>query len=359
MTSLRERAQRDGTPLIDDDGGAHVRVTFVWLTESENETPPRLRGDFNFWRAGIELTKSEPQTYTYCDEFPRDAYIEYGFFHEYDIDERAADPHNPRITWNGFDSVNHYVSLPDYRAPDLTRRGAGVARGAISEHWLEAPFTGDTHRKLYLYHPPTDEAVPLVIVWDGGDYLRRGTLNIIVDNLIAQGRIRPVALALLDSEARARYLEYMQSETTIEGAIRAVLPFAAQHLNLIDAAEQPGIHGVLGSSMGGLMALYTALRQPTIFGRVLCQSGAFWPDPAMFGSMLITQLIRHLPAPSIRVWQDCGTLEWLIDGNRWMRDLLLERGYDLTYREYHGGHNHIMWRDNTWRGLETLYPPLT
>lgn len=355
MASLRERVQQQGTPLIDDDGSAQVRVTFAWLGEAP---APTIHGDFNYWQAGIALEQVEPGVWTYTHDFPRDAYIEYGFFYAYDIDERVPDPYNPRVIWNGVDAVNHYAAMPDYQQTDLIRRGAGVTRGKVSEHWFETRFGWDTHRKLYLYHPPTDEPTPLVVVWDGGDYLRRGYLNIIVDNLIAQKRIRPVALAMIDNGQRTRYLEYMQNEAVVWTAAEGLIPFAAEHLNLIDAAEQPGIHGVLGSSMGGLISLYTSLRCPTVFGRIVCQSGAFWSDQADFDDMLIVNLIKNNPVPPINIWQDCGTIEWLITGNRWMHDLLTGRGYNVTYREYNGGHNHTMWMDNTWRGLELLYPPV-
>jgi enterochelin esterase-like enzyme len=38
-----------------------------------------------------------------------------------------------------------------------------------------------------------------------------------------------------------------------------------------------------------------------------------------------------------------------------MRDLLLGRGYDVTYREFNAGHNYPAWRDDVWRGLEALF----
>jgi enterochelin esterase family protein len=41
-----------------------------------------------------------------------------------------------------------------------------------------------------------------------------------------------------------------------------------------------------------------------------------------------------------------------------MRDLLTEAGYTLTYREYNGGHNYTAWREEVWRGLEALFPPV-
>lgn len=345
MATLLERASYEGTPLIDG-----TSVTFVWVGEGD---VPNLNGDFTQWSAPISLTETEPGVWSHTLTLPADAYVEYGFARKYDITETFPDPFNPRLVYNGVDSVNHYFTMPDYLPNDLIRRKAGVQRGTVSEHWLETKwFTGNTHRKLYLYHPPVDEPTPLVVVWDGIDYLTRGRLNVIVDNLIALGRIRPVALAMLDNGDGARYLEYMQSEATI-AMLEYLLPFASQHLKLIDAQDQPGIHGVLGSSMGGLMALYTGLRAPDVFGQVVCQSGAFWFNAER--DMMIVDYIRNHAAAPLKIWQDVGTLEFLLENNRKMNALLTGKGYDVTYREFSGGHNQTMWADNTWRGLEAVY----
>ncbi|MEP7293534.1 MAG: alpha/beta hydrolase-fold protein [Chloroflexota bacterium] len=359
MPTLLERARREGTPLIDGSS-----ATFVWQgapNEFGGGDVPQLIGDFTGWRENpVVLTESEPGVWTHTITLPVDAYVEYAFSIKYDVAESFPDPFNPRIVFNGIDSVNHYFTMPDHQPNDLLRRKAGVQRGAISEHWLETGiFTGDSHRKVYLYHPPveepTREPTPLVVVWDGGDYLSRGRLNVIVDNLIAEKRIRPIALALIDNGDGARFVEYMQNEATVGMLGYRLLPLAREHLNLIDAGQQPGIHGVLGSSMGGLMALYTGLRSPEVFGHVVCQSGAFWFNQPR--DMMIVDYVKHSAAVPLKIWQDVGTLEYLLDGNRKMNALLSEKGYDVTYREFSGGHNQTMWADNSWRGLEALYAP--
>src|SRR5687767_5759015 len=133
----------------------------------------------------------------------------------------------------------------------------------------------DANRVIYLYDPPVDSPVPLLVVFDGSGYLRKAKLSTIVDNLIAAGRIRPIAMALVDPGLRGRTVEYACSDTTTAFIIKCVLPLAKKYLNLIDVAALPGSYGLMGASMGGLMSLYIALRAPELFGRVLCESGAF------------------------------------------------------------------------------------
>ena len=101
-----------------------------------------------------------------------------------------------------------------------------------------------------------------------------------------------------------------------------------------------------------VMALYTGLRAPQVFGRVLSQSAALdmsKPDSVVF------DLVRHGPLPPLRIWLNVGRYEWLLDGNRRMHGLLGEKGYDLVYREYNGGHNYPSWRDQVGAGLEVMF----
>lgn len=345
MHPALQRARREGTPLIDGEW-----VTFVW----HGEQAPRLIADFSEWEANpLELEQAAADVWLLRANFPRDAYIEYAFL-EAESDERPADRFNPRRVSNGLGKVNHYFYMPDGKPTPLRRPQPGLQQGHLSRHWLETGWLGSKPRRVDLYQPPVDEPCPLVVVYDGRDYLERAKLATLVDNLITQGRIRPLALALLENGGRMRQLEYGCSDVTLGWLLQTVLPFAYQHLNLIDLDEQPGAFGVLGASMGGLMALYSGLRLPQVFGQVLSQSGAFAIPEAQF---LVFEMVKHLPKAPLRLWLDCGMFEFLLDSNRQMSALLENQGYASVYREYPAGHNYTAWRDDVWRGLEWLFPP--
>ena len=67
-------------------------------------------------------------------------------------------------------------------------------------------------------------------------------------------------------------------------------------------------------------------------------------------------LVKHKHARDIQIWMDVGKLEFLLEDNRRMSALLNQNGYNVTYREFSGGHNHTAWRDDVWRGLEMMFP---
>jgi enterochelin esterase-like enzyme len=348
--TLLERARDEGTPLIDGD-----QVTFVWYGEGA-EPAPYLVGDFNDWDfegKPIRLQQVEPDVWAHTLTLPADAYIEYAF--ALSRRERLTDPFNPHVVWNGVDGFNHVFIMPDCDMTDLVARKKGVQRGTLTEHAvISYDTTASSPRQVWLYQPPVDQPVPLIVVWDGTDYLRRAYLTNIVDNLIAAGRIEPVALALLANGREARFVEYNENDVTLYFALQFVIPLAQKELKLIDYKAQPGSYGVLGASMGGLMALWAGVRMPEVFGRVISQSGAFGiaPDGR---EMIIDKLIKLGEGKGIKIWQDVGTLEWLLEGNRQMNRLLRDNGYDVTYHEFAGGHNYTMWSNTVWRALEALF----
>jgi enterochelin esterase family protein len=219
--------------------------------------------------------------------------------------------------------------------------------------WL---MQDDGERDVYLYASPAKGPFPLLIVYDGPDYLHRARLTTIVENLIADGRIRPIAIAFLQNARARRNVEYICSDATISWLDKEILPLARKHLRLVNVRDQPGAYGVLGASAGGIMAMYTGLRMPEIFGNVFSQSGVFSLEGR---DLAAVDLVRYRHAHDIKIWMDCGTLDDLLDDNRRMSQLLQEQEYDITYREFSGGHNYTSWRDDLWRGLEALFPPLS
>lgn len=343
MNSLLDRAHQ-GTPIVDGE-----TATFVW----QGDQGPQLIGDFTGWEEGspLELAQVAPGLWTRTLTLPIDAYMEYAFWQD---EERVGDPLNPHTTPDGLGHRNHYFYMPAAAPTPLTRRRRNVPHGAMTRHVVVEGFLlAGRKRTVYLYHPPAADPCPLLVVLDGQDYRPRARLANIVDNLIAQGRIRPVAMAMIHHGGQTRGIEYACSEAHLMVLIQQVLPLAQRELSLLDRRAHPGAYGILGASMGGLQALYAGIRAPDLFGYVLSQSGAFTLGEH---DTVVWNLVRHSPVPSLKIWTDVGRYEWLLDCNRQMHELLVAKGYDVTYREHNGGHNYPSWRNDLWRGLEHLFP---
>ncbi|MBU8898765.1 prolyl oligopeptidase family serine peptidase [Corallococcus sp. M34] len=332
------------TPVIDGD-----TATFLW----HGRNGVRVHGDFQDWRGEpLPLERAGPNLWARTLTLPRDAYVEYALFDAHG--RRVRDPLNPRVSDNGFGDVNHCFYMPEGGPTPFSRRLPGVPRGQLTRHTVETEDQAvGARRAVTLYAPPVEGPVPLGVVLDGEDYLRRARLPVLVDNLIAEKRMSPVALAFVANGAEARTPEYTCSEATVRFLLNAVLPLAKRELPLLDERLHPGAHAVLGASYGGLMALFAAQRAPEVFGHVLAQSGAYSLEGWDF---VVFELARRPQQRPLSVWMDCGGFEGLLEGSRRLAPLLTSAGHRVAFREYSGGHNYPAWRDDLPRGLEFIFP---
>ncbi|MFN8483534.1 MAG: alpha/beta hydrolase-fold protein [Anaerolineae bacterium] len=339
MTDWLARAMAEGTPLIDG-----ATATFVWA----GETAPTIRSDMTGWWPGAEpwrMTQAAPGVWTYSREFPDDAYLEYGYF---EGEARRLDPFSRRLMPNGVGSINNYLAMPHAFDGAQNMPRPGVPVGQVIGDDISAPTLTGGHRSLALYRPAAPGPYPLLVVFDGKDYLERALLPILLDNMIADGAIPPLAAVMVNNHPEARIAEYASSEATLTFLVDTLLPWVGERVPLVDT---PGAHAVAGASMGGLMALFAGLRQPDLFGHVLSQSGAFgWR-----GNQLIFTLAELTPRPPVRVYLSVGEYEWLYKPNLRMRDTLRDAGYDYQYRAFHAGHNYAAWALDLPRGLTWLY----
>lgn len=342
-----EDANKWGTPLFDGN-----RAIFIW----KGKAPPQIVGDFNNWskEENLAFEAQGEEVWAASLELPLDAYMEYAFW---DGDQRRIDPFNRRKIRN-IEGWNSYFYMPEGRKTTLINKRMGVPRGKITSeristgfHALSPKLTTEM-RKVYFYQPPVEQPVPLLVVFDGKEYLQRVRLPTMIENLVAQGRMAPVALAMIENAGKFRFMEYLTNEATIGFLVDNLIPAAQEKLNLVDIHKSPGAYGLLGASMGGLISLYCGIRMPQIFGKVLAQSGAYTLDDF---DTLIWDLIRWQDKLSVKIWMDAGKFEWLLDCNRRMATLLAEKGYAVAYHEFNGYHNYPVWRDDLWRGLEWIF----
>jgi enterochelin esterase family protein len=284
------------------------------------------------------------------------AYLEYSFY-EPRTKKRVKDPLNKNTIFNGIKAYNHFFYMPGSEPTPYTIKRRTVPVGKVSRHLVDTwMMQQDGTRELYLYQPPVKHPVPLLLVYDGTDYLKRAMLNIIVDNLIHEKKIQPIAMAFLQNGDDRRGVEYACSDATVMTVAHTVLPFALKKLNLIDIKTEPGAYGVLGASFGGLMSTYTGLRMPEVFGKVISQSAVFQAEGQDF---VAVDLIRAKLSRQIKIWMDIGHFDWLLEDNRRMQPILQQNGYDVTYREAPAGHNFTFWRNELPYALEAMFPPIS
>ncbi len=127
-------------------------------------------------------------------------------------------------------------------------------------------------------------------------------------------------------------------------------------------SRDPARNAVLGSSYGGLAAVYTAIVHPELFGNVISQSGSFaWAppptDPVLAAqapppfrgttaeSGYLIKRVAETPRRNVRFYLDAGLWEGggMVSANRIMRSVLAGKGYEVKYREEPGTHSSYYW----------------
>lgn len=345
MHPLLEQANTRGTPLVFDD-----EVVFIW----EGNHAPYLISDLTNWESDpIQLVQIEENLWFHSCQILSNAYIEYAFI-DLESGERLPDPYNSHLVQNGLGKSNHFFYMPSTSPDSNTNRDPTIQLGKLTHHKVATyPFAAGEDRKIFLYQPPVYYPVPLIVIYDGNEFLKYGHLSTIINNMTAKKLINPVALALISNHPQARMLEYACNDVTIEFIIERILPLAFDQLNLLNPSEHPGSFGVMGASMGGLMALYTALRIPDLFGCVLALSGAYSIPGHEF---IVYDMVRHFNLPAIKLWMGVGIYETLLETNREIHNLLIQQGLMHGYCEYAGGHNYTSWRNHSPIGFEYLFP---
>ena len=267
-------------------------------------------------------------------------------------------PDDPRATFD-LNSVLETPGSPDERWYARTPAKQGTVE--------QSTFTSTllkNERDMWIYTPPEYSTAagryPLLVLFDGFTYVNAGWINApaTLDSLISEGRIRPVVVCFINSVNRAVDLGYEGADAFGDAIVRELLPRLRSTYGI---STSPRDVVIGGSSAGGLAASLIALRHSDVFGNVLSQSGAFRlrtagsDEPNSIAQRyaasvkvpvrfyLETGIYENVPSAGLPLHQ-MALDEGITAGNRHFRDVLLAKGYDVTYRETAAAHESLHWR---------------
>lgn len=282
-----------------------------------------------------------------------------------------SDPLNPHeIALQGM-SVASLLELPSAPSQAWAERVAGVPEGTLKEHKIKSDSLKE-ERTVTIYTPPDydpkGEQYGLLILFDGGWYQDNEMVPgpVILDNLIAKEKIRPLVAVFVSQPLQSRSADLSCSESFATFVADELVPWVRKTYHV---STDPKRTIVGGLSLGGLMASYCGLRHSEMFGNVLSQSGAFqWSPgelerderslPATEPGWLTGQFVAS-PRHDVRFYLEAGHYEdggfgSLLAENRRLRDVLLAKGYPVTWSQFEGAHDFVDWRGSFADGLMTL-----
>ena len=334
------------------------RVTFrlrapnakeVFLSREGAERMPMQRDEQGVW--SVTTGPIEPDLYGY-------SFIADGV--------TLFDPSNSEIKPN----LLYTQSLVHIPGPNsLPWEVGNVPHGTIHHHFYKSAVVGD-QRDYYVYTPPnydpnSKKLYPVLYLLhgfsdDAGAWTSVGRAHVILDNLIAQGKARPMLIVMplgygapeivsrFAATPRDPSLARRNVERFRDALLNEVIPEVEK---LYRASRDRSSRAVAGLSMGGGESLFVGLNAANRFAWIgAFSSGGLGEDY----STMFPGLDSKINSQVRLLWIACGTEDRLIATNRKFRDWLKTKDIKHTDVETSGAHTWMVWR----RNLATFTPLL-
>jgi enterochelin esterase family protein len=365
-------------PIIEDlpDDSKNVRVTYLYYG-TENTEKVRTSGGPHADVGGIMMQRFLRTPLFFATEIvPKESRYRYNFAVietrfvgpggaiQISEDVFARDVLNPDVF--GARSV---LTMPDAPPQPYIVKNDSVPHGKVTPVSIKSSGLNED-RAVTIYTPPgydDTKANDLLILFDGEDYdgssSNSTSVPTILDNLIAARKINPTVAAFVKNTSGKRTRDLTDSPPFADFVAKELLPWVRNNYRI----QQGANHVVAaGASLGGLFASYCAFTHSEAIGNALSLSGSYWltkdwqhrpPWPLDQGTGDLVSDFRKSQRLPIVFYVAIGRFEGsaaMLGTNRELRDVLLLKGYAVTYQEFNGGHDDIWWRGAIADGLISL-----
>jgi len=224
-------------------------------------------------------------------------------------------------------------------------------------------------RQFYLYTPPgydanTIEKYPVLYILHGGGedergWATQGKTDVILDNLIADKKAKPMLVVMMDGSLSGGGLAGFGEPVLkkFEDELKnVVIPFVEKNYRAETDAKNRALAGL---SLGGLQTLYAGIKNTDMFSYLgVFSSGWFANQPALsdpqyaFMKENASSINNNLKS----LWVAMGGKEDIAYNNcKVMLAKFDEMGIKYTYSEYPGGHTWPVWRNNLYNFAQVLF----
>lgn len=221
-------------------------------------------------------------------------------------------------------------------------------------------------RRFFVYTPAgydthTTEKYPVLYLLHGGGedergWATQGKTDLIMDNLIAEGKAKPMLIIMLDGNMafagfNAGALKAFEAEL-----MQAVIPFVEKNYRV---RKEPDSRALAGLSMGGIQTLYAGLYHTDMFTHLGVFSSGWLPFYQKIADDQYEFISKNKAAIDSQLrllWIAMGGKEDIAYQN--CQNMLKE--FDTlklkyTYSEYPGGHTWPVWRNNLYHFAQLLF----
>ena len=300
---------------------------------------------------------------------------------------KALDPSNGETQRDGMRYDNLLmISGPESDAWEFK----DVPHGSVQAVWYTSPTLKLAQRRMMVYTPPGyetgNERYPVLYLLHGGGgdedaWLTMGRANIIIDNLIAQKKAKPMIVVMPNGNATQTVSQgfgfgptprqqavvapapppvqaaaqrgaggapapaqgrggqpQVYAGSYPESLVKDVIPFVEKRYRVIADKDHRAIAGL---SMGGGHTLLATNNNPGVFGYIgVFSAGTRNPDDAF------EKQLEAVKQGGVRFyWLGAGTTDMAREGTMKLYELTQKHGFKTSYREIPGRHYWFLWRD--------------
>jgi enterochelin esterase family protein len=330
-------AQRGGPAVRSPELLSDGRVTFRIAAPNANDV--RLSGDF--LKTPETLQKDERGVWSVT------------------VGPVSPEIYNYQLSVNGVVATRGRLDVPGPSPRFYDMRP--VPHGAVEQRWYDSKTVHGV-RRVFIYTPPnydrSSERYPVLYLFHGagGDesgWTENGRANLILDNLIADGKVKPLVVVMPYGYA------YPPTSPLSEGPdamkrqrdgfsrdlIEDLIPFVQANYRVHADRDHRAIAGL---SLGGGQALGIGLSHTDLFSRVAGFSAALGAVTSpQAGGLDFKALVSDSKKMNDRLkvlWVGCGTEDTLFNSNKEFAHLLASSGVKHTFRVSEGAHTWQVWR---------------
>lgn len=333
-----------------------VEVTGDFLPTVKVETP---RGPMD-GPGKAKLTKDENGVWSLTTSALDPELYNYSFL----VDGfRTTDPNNPFLIRDVATATNIFIVGGGHADLFMTN---DIPHGSVTRRWYDSPGL-DMDRRITIYTPPgyekSSETYPVLYLLHGagGDeeaWINLGRTAQIMDNLIAQGKAKPMIVVMPNGNViqdgapgegsknfyKPQFMIPKTMDGTYEGAFEDIISFVENNYRV--KADKSN-RAIAGLSMGGYHTLHISRYYPNTFDYIGLFSAAIMPREdatgkvySNFDETLQTQMDNGYEL----YWIAIGKTDFLYDANTEFRAKLDAMNMSYDYVESEGGHTWRNWR---------------
>lgn len=250
-----------------------------------------------------------------------------------------------------------------------------VPHGTVARRWYNSPVL-NMDRRVTIYTPAnyeqSKEEYPVFYLLHGagGDeeaWLALGRTAQIMDNLIAQGKAKPMIVVMTNGNAgqqaapgesvRGMYKPSFMGDTRMDGDFEKSFPDVIEFIESnYRVKTDKANRAIAGLSMGGFHAMHISKQYPDMFDYVGLFSAAIMPREGVTSEIYLNmdeKLNEQFSKKPKLYWIAIGNTDFLYKANVDFRKKLDENNYPYIYHETGEGH---IWKN--WRMYLTEFVPM-